>query len=375
MTQALTDNGHYNICILGGGPAGLSAAIACANSIEGNIVVVEQQSLGQQRVGENIPPETLLLLRKLGLDKQFHQSGHQPCPGFASVWGKSDVGYNDFIVNPMGHSWRLNRQTFDQCLVDKAQALGVGIAWRTRFIDAKNNAKDGISISLSNKADDTSLNITADFVIDATGTSALFAKTQAIKKNVHDKLIALVSFARVNNDARGKQVRIEATPDGWCYQALLPENRIVNMMMTEQHKLSSFKTDNYAPFENYLANTKLISQHLQKLQLTQNEYHTYPIVSGILEQLEGENWIAIGDAAASFDPIAAQGIYKSLQHGLMAAEKVASWFYKKPLTLDYTQVVTHQYGHYLKNRNHMYSLEKRWQQHAFWQNRLLAAFK
>ena len=355
--------------ILGGGPAGLATAIATASQIKGNILLVEQYDFAHQRVGENIPPETLILLKKLGLGEAFRQSGHQVCPSFASVWGKNDVGFNDFIVNPLGHSWRLNRRAFDNALAHRAKALGVQFMLNTRFVQAL-GADDGYQVELKDKITDNSILVKARFVVDATGSAALFAKSLGVKKQVDDKLVATVRFANVGAQHKGKQVLIEATKDSWCYHALLPEQKVVSMVVTEQELSLQLKQENYQCFEQHLANTLFISEKLQKLTLSACHYHTYPITSGVLPTLEGNNWIAVGDAAASFDPIAAQGIYKGLHHGVLAAQKVAAWFNSQDITLNFSQKVTEHYQHYLQNRAHMYGLEKRFVNEGFWRRRV-----
>lgn len=409
MAKSDNNKQSFDIAILGGGPAGLATAIACAMQTDASIVLVEQQAPQQLRVGENIPPETLILLRKLRLDKAFRNGDHQPCPGFASVWGKSDVGYNDFIVNPMGHSWRLNRRAFDQAMVDKAEELGVTLLWQTRFQEvieervtlteeqsieeqsieerATETKTNRVQLLLQQKIKDTDLatrgpqklqlqpqfstselTVSAKLVIDATGSTALFAKSQNCRKIIDDKLIATVRFANFNNEVKGKQVRIEATREGWCYHTVLPQQKVVSMMVTLPEELPRLKANGYQHFEDYLAHTQFVGEHLKKIQLNDAKYHSYPINSGQLDCLEGRNWFAVGDAAASFDPIAAQGIYKALHHGLMAGDKAAAWLKGENIELDYSQVITQQYQHYLKNRHYMYQLEKRWPESNFWRN-------
>lgn len=370
----MTDQ-EYEVVILGGGPAGLATAIACAQKQtnlakeQSKICIVEQQPRGHMRVGENIPPETLILLKKLGLEQKFRASDHQPCPGFASVWGKKDVGYNDFIVNPMGHSWRLNRQAFDQDMADRVQALGVNLRWQTRFLRATKPEDGGFLLQLQDKHSSTSTIIKAKFVVDATGSAALFAKHQNSNKHIDDKFVATVRFATVLNQPKGKQVRIEATPNGWCYHSLLPQNRVVSMIVSEQQDIMHLKDNNYQAFEEYLASTQFIGGHLKQMQLVDHQYHSYPIVSGQLSKVQDNDWLAIGDAAASFDPIAAQGIYKALQHGLLAADVITARLTNTHCERDLQTVITNQYQHYLKNRHHMYAMENRWRDTTFWKNR------
>lgn len=46
--------------------------------------------------------------------------------------------------------------------------------------------------------------------------------------------------------------------------------------------------------------------------------------SSLLERCFGERWIAIGDAAASYDPLASRGLVGALSSGLEAASLVGA---------------------------------------------------
>lgn len=388
---------NYDVVVLGGGPAGLAAAIAIrntmsTNNIDASVLVVERQSPGQERIGENCPPEIVLLLKQLGVAREFYQANHETCPGYASVWGRETPGYNDFIVNPMGPSWRLNRTAFDDMLAAKAKACGAQLSWNTRFLGTESqehiqhgnthfsyNSEHSLekketqnhNLLLQQGDNQKPLVIKAGFVIDATGAQARFAHTQNIQKTVHDKLFATVRFATVASGKGTKQVQLEATQQGWFYQALLPEQKVVSMIVSEREIIPQLQEQNHQGFEDALATTTFIGPSADKLELEAPSYHSCAIYSGLLPTLEGSSWIAIGDAAASFDPISAQGIYKGLSHGLMAAEKVKSWFENKGETsTEYSEQVKEQYKVYQRNRAHSYGLERRWQESDFWRKRI-----
>ena len=194
------------------------------------MIFAVKHNAAMQRVGENIPPETLVVLKKLGVGKVFRQDGHQVCPGFASVWGKDAVGYNDFIVNPHGNSWRINRKAFDAMLVKRAKALGVEVMFDTRFVNASWQA-GRYDLQLHSKQTDSDFMVKTSMVIEATGSSANFAKNIGINKLVDDRLVATVRFASLNQEHKGKQVLIEATNNGWCYHSLLPQRKVVSMVV------------------------------------------------------------------------------------------------------------------------------------------------
>ena len=86
--------------------------------------------------------------------------------------------------------------------------------------------------------------------------------------------------------------------------------------------------------------------------------------------MAGEKWIAVGDAASAFDPIASQGIYKALSDGLEAARAIAAYLRGSRDALDaYRAMVTERFEAYLENRNYFYRLENRWPASAFWSRR------
>ncbi|WP_299410629.1 tryptophan 7-halogenase [Acaryochloris sp. IP29b_bin.148] len=363
----------YDVVILGGGPAGLAAAISIRAKVDASVLVVEAQAPDQERVGENCPPDIIVLLKQLGIAKAFNQAGHETCPGYASLWGSDHVGFNDFIVNPMGPSWRLNRKLFDKMLVEQAEEAKVQFSWSTRFCATEKpmESNHGRIVHLvTYKPNKIPHTIEAGFVIDATGFEARFARALNINKVIDDQLCATLRFAKVLKGQGSKRVQLEAFHEGWCYHSLLPENRVVSMIVTEKESLSALRANGYQGFEEALAATSFVSRSASQLTLGNYNYRIFSIQSGLLPIVEGDDWIAIGDAAASYDPIAAQGIYKGLSHGLLAADKVAAWFMDNDrYSSRFSELVKQQFANYRKNRMYVYGLERRWAESNFWRKR------
>src|SRR6187549_1177938 len=105
---------RFQVAVVGGGPAGAATALALRRRGVADVLLVEAGDYRGVRFGESVPPDLRLPLDALGLWTSFVAQGHEPCLGSCSVWGSAQPGYNDFLFNPHGHGWHLDRARFDR---------------------------------------------------------------------------------------------------------------------------------------------------------------------------------------------------------------------------------------------------------------------
>ena len=86
----------------------------------------------------------------------------------------------------------------------------------------------------------------------------------------------------------------------------------------------------------------------------------------------GDGWIAIGDAASTFDPLSSQGIYKGIRSGMFAAYAILDEQAGKPGFAKYQRFINDEYTEYLNTKKEFYSQVKRWPESEFWRRRLAA---
>ena len=108
MTQA-----QYDVVILGAGPAGSAAALKLCHFGFDKILLAEASHFETARIGESIPPDSRQLLAELDVLTEFLAENHEPCLGSCSSWGSEQLGHNDFLLNPYGYGWHLDRTRFD----------------------------------------------------------------------------------------------------------------------------------------------------------------------------------------------------------------------------------------------------------------------
>src|SRR5271167_3730001 len=123
----------FDVVVLGAGPAGCATALSLAKAGISQVLLVEPARDGDLRVGESVPPDIRILLDELGLWDEFLADDHETCLGSCSSWGADALGYNDFLFNPLGNGWHLDRGRFDGFLARKAAKGGTEFCSGMRF--------------------------------------------------------------------------------------------------------------------------------------------------------------------------------------------------------------------------------------------------
>lgn len=334
-----------------------------------DVVVAEAGDEPAERFGESLPPDILVPLDRLGLSGRFRADGHLPCPGSISLWGREKPGHNDFILNPMGPAWHIHRSRFEAMLRARAAQAGASIHTRTRAV-AVTNVDDGFDVMLEHPSDGKRW-LRAAWVLDATGPRSWFARRQGATRSKHDRMTAIVRFADIRSGTFTSQTVVEATPAGWWYCAQVPDARIVTVLATERRDARGLTLGDHARWRELLASTSLLAPRLAACRLQDERFRSYPVTSSMLDRVEADRWLAIGDAASALDPIASQGIYKALMDAADAATTIAAAVGRsEPPSWRYSDRVAARFEDYLANRAHLYELEQRWASAPFWRARV-----
>jgi flavin-dependent dehydrogenase len=359
----------YDVAVLGGGPAGCAAALALRRHRVPRVLVVEASRYDAVRIGESIPPDAALLLGELGLLDRFLAEGHEPCLGSCSSWGADELGYNDFLFNPHGHGWHLDRRRFDAFLARAAAAAGAEVRTATAFEGCAPMSRGGFRLRL--RAGGKGMEARARFVVDATGPGARFARRQGARRRVHDRLVCVAGFFELAPASRFSRLTfLEAVDEGWWYAARLPGARLAVALASDPEIVKAVGANREEGWLERLRSTRHLAAELAGAGFVAGSLAVSVASSSRLDRAAGEDWVAVGDAAATYDPISSQGVHKALADALRAAPAVAARLSGEGAGLgDYEAAVAARFDAYLANRDYFYSIERRWPAAAFWRRR------
>lgn len=353
-----------DVVVLGGGPAGMSAALALAR--EGfSVAAFERTNYDAQRLGETLPPWIIRPLARLGVWETFLAAEHQQAPTIISDWGSTGISSKDFIFNPHGPGWHLDRTRFDRMLADAAQASGVSVYRSTRALTCSRSSRGRWRVLI--RSGEARLLVEAGWLVDASGRASAFARRLGGGRRDYDRLVALVGLGL--SASRHSQTTIEACESGWWYAATLPAGRAVAALFTDADLLPRDPAARRAMWREALKATRLTSALFGE-STAPDRLKLVAAGSGKLASAAGAGWLAVGDANQSHDPLSGQGVAKALLSGLAAAHTIKAQRGGDGSAVErFAAASALQFEQYLQERSKHYGAENRWPGSAFWRRR------
>lgn len=354
----------YDVAVLGGGPAGSAAAIELAKHGQ-RVIVLERSVYDGIRVGETIAPQAAQWLRRLGIPDALASVPHVPAPQVIRVW-ESPVPASD----PLGfenerHGWHVDRARFDSMLSEEAERAGA-VVRRGAMALACERTDDQWRLEIACAG--RRVDVHAHWVIDATGRRSWLLRRLRVRPSSLDRLVGLLGYAGPRASA-SPALFVEATPLGWWYSAPLPGQRSVAAFMTDGDLIERDGRDLASFWEEQRARSALIA----RLHGSGASLRAVVARTARASTVAAHGWIAVGDAAAAFDPLFGLGVSHALASGWSGARAVLDARERGAAALaSYDAWSASQFSDYVDRRDRIYGAVARFDS-PFWQRRRATA--
>ncbi|HTG13847.1 MAG TPA: FAD-dependent oxidoreductase [Blastocatellia bacterium] len=313
----------YEVIIIGGGPAGSSAAAhLAARGVR--VVLLEKGRMPRQKLcGEFITPECFPTLNRLGVMDRILIAGAQ------KITQLSLIGSNGKRVEaPLSEmsdkssALGLSRARFDEVLFNAARQSGAvclesHAVKRCLYDDGRPTGVEAMSI-----ADGRTVTFYAPLVVDASGRNsrAMVGKHERTARKRGSRLFAMKAHLKGVEGIAGR-VELYFFPGGYGGLSSIEDGLMNLCFITDEAKLGAMGGNAASVMRQTVLRNPLANERLSGAGEVRKWESAGPLVFG-RRRLAQSGVIAIGDASGMIDPFTGTGIQIALRTGELAAEAI-----------------------------------------------------
>ena len=299
----------YDIVIVGGGPAGSSAAMTAAKAGLSVLMVEKRAEIGSpKRCGEGLSKSAL---ERMGLEKD----DSWVCRTVLGASAYAPNGKKITIDYKGPEGWVIERKVFDKWLAKKAVHAGAKVLAKTDAVSLiKEDGKvSGVTLESGGKKWD----VHAKLVIAADGVESKMAREAGIDTTLRLVDVASgVQFEMAGVDIDPDRIELyfgnDVAPAGYAW--IFPKGKNEANVGIGVRKPWSKKTA-----LEYLNDFVESKPGLKKGSIVEVNGGGVP-VGALMEDMVADNFMIVGDAAHQVNPIHGGGIAESFVAGRMASQ-------------------------------------------------------
>jgi flavin-dependent dehydrogenase len=283
----------HDVCVIGAGPAGSSVARRLA--LDGHDVCVIERGMfpPRRRLGECFPLAIIQVLEALGISAD-------ECRGLrraelVAEWGGREHRSRVHVVD---------RGRFDAFLLDAARTAGAHVVQPAGARAVR--SETGWRVEVRGPA--RAWSIRCRIVVDAAGRPGALRGT---RDRGGAATTALYRYARPR-PAPAPFVRVRAGTSEWLWTAALPDGVVNTMVFVDRARCAGMTP---AARANLFAT--LAGRHDGITRVLARDAS-----ASIAVDVAGDDYVRVGDAAITIDPLSSQGVKTAVVTGLRAAAVV-----------------------------------------------------
>ena len=325
----MSDNGQYDVLLIGAGPSGSSAAALLAEYGH-NVLLIEREKFPRYHIGESLLPFTHEPLKRLGLIERMRASAFikKYSVQFVSTSGKASEPFyfNTRYDDDVAQTWQVLRSEFDQMLLDHARDKGANVVEETKVLDLLRDG-DRVTGVRVRQPDGTEAEYRAPITLDCSGKES-FAASRNRWRVPDPELNKVAVWTYYKGAKRDKGIDEGTTtvaflPEkGWFWHIPLHDDRVSVGVVAEGKYLTRDGVRSPKDiFHREVTQNKWIEEYLAPGKST-GDYYVTNEFSYHSRHCGCEGLLLLGDAFCFLDPVFSSGLMLALKSGVMAADAV-----------------------------------------------------
>jgi len=324
---------NYDVAIIGGGPAGSTAATLLSKAGR-RVIVLEREKFPRFHIGESLLPFSMQTFTRLGLQEKLRAHFVEKFGGEIAEAGGEKAAkfyFKDGFASRTDRSYQVTRSKFDKMMLDHAGESGAEIYEETSVDDVTFH-DDGVTLRIRDLeragAGDLGCKkigreLSAKFLIDASGRNSVVGNKFKLKRSYQhlQKLSLFAHYEGLEREAGidGTLTRMVRTLDSWFWVIALENDRtsIGIVLEAADFKKSGLSAEEF--FERAIAEQPLVRNRIGDGRRVSQVY-TAADFSYRSEKLTGDRWLLAGDAAGFIDPVFSSGVFLAVLAGEQAAD-------------------------------------------------------
>ncbi|WP_052594064.1 NAD(P)/FAD-dependent oxidoreductase [Aureispira sp. CCB-QB1] len=353
----------YDIAVIGGGPAGSTIAHQLTQ-FGYKVLLLEKAAFPRPHIGLSLSAGILHWLDLLEIRDIVAAKGFVSAKESKLLWASEHIVDKNFDTDKAG--WHVDRGVFDEILMNAAVKKGVDLLQGFKQLQLQLSPEEQWDISIKDATNKT-INIQADFLVEASGRKPVVKNS--IKKAYLTKTLATYAYWRCNEVMCANSF-IEAIPNGWVWGAPVSEYDYLMCVFSDADFIKKHASLN----QFYNKSIECASLFpAQKYHRKDSILNTCDATAYVDSQPISKQYIRVGDAAYSLDPIASQGVQKAIKSAFQGAivvntllsqpqnEMLAINYYKQVIDIEVTKNQTWTKA--------FYNQHQQFKHHSFWKTR------